>query len=208
MFSTWGNQASPLAIRMGSHVQLTLSHRLFRAWHSELHFSNVAAIWCIAFLVRGRGPCKTKCNIFLQTMYLAFTKWELFRVVCNIGYQGKEVFESLRCFLGLVIIACWVWRSQKETRSTKSLLSSHSTHSFLPVAALVLGSLGCSGLGVKLLHQTRVSSTGRLTEWLLSSCPAILQKTHSGPLWRAVMKSMAWYPSAFDSASKESYMIE
>lgn len=36
-----GNQASPLAIRMGSHVQLTFSQHLFKAWHSELHVSHI-----------------------------------------------------------------------------------------------------------------------------------------------------------------------
>lgn len=85
---------------------------------------------------------------------------------------------------------------------------SHGSQSSLSVSALVRGSLGCSGLSGKLLHQIRVSSTGCLTVWLLQSCPAILQKTHSQPLWRALMKSMAWAPAAFDSVSKESYMIE
>lgn len=37
--------------------------------------------------------------------------------------------------------------------------------------SLVLGSLGCSGLSGKLLHQTGVSSSGSLAGWLLQKLP-------------------------------------
>lgn len=117
--------------------------------------------------------------------------------LCKIKAVQSGIFWGVKCFMGLLIIACLTLKIPKRHKVHQVITPSHSRHSrhsSLSVSALVLGSLGCSGLSGKLLHQIRVSSTGCLTVWLLQSCPAILQKTHSQSLWGALMKSMAWAP--------------
>lgn len=111
-------------------------------------------------------------------------KTKAVKLSCQSSISEPEVFwgVSYHCLLSLMI-------SKREMKSTKK---PHSRQSCLTVSALVLGSLVCSGLSGKLFHQTRVSSTGCMAVWLLQGCPATLQKTHSQPLWRALMKSMAW----------------
>lgn len=159
--------------------------------------------WCIGFLVGDKGRCAGVQNAtsYSQT-HSARAKWKLFKLafseVWKIICQVKEAFLSRRCFFWGVGYHCSLSleipkRDKVHQVITPPLPLPHSRHS-LSVSALVLGSLGCSGLSGKLLHQTRVSSTGCLTVWLLQSCPAILQKPQSQPLWRALMKSMAWAP--------------
>ncbi len=108
---------------------------------------------------------------------------------CKISKPGVFYGFGYHCLLSLKIP-----KRDEVHQVITSLTLSHSRRSSLSVSALVLGSLGCSSLSGKLLHQTTVSSTGCLTVWLLQSCPATLQKTHSQPLWRALMKSTAWAP--------------
>lgn len=156
--------------------------------------------WCIEFPLWDKGWCSAKRNS-LFTNHLAFAKWKPFKLefseVWKICCQAKAAFLSLRCFWGVgyhCLLSLKILKRGKVRQVITPLTQSHSRYSSLSVSALVLGSLGCSGLSGKLLHQTRVSSTGCLTVWLLQSCPAILQKIHSQPLWRALMKSMAWAP--------------
>ena len=201
-----GNQASPLAIRTGRHVQLTLSRRLLRARHSRAsHLKRRCRLsWCIGFLAGGQRPLSwsTKCNILFTNPFslrkMKAVQTGIFwgvknRLPSESGISEPEVVFLLgvgyHCSLSLEIPK----RDKVHQVITPPLSLPHSRHS-LSVSALVLGSLGCSGLTGKLLHQTRVSSAGCLTVWLLQSCPAILQKPRSQPLWRALMKSMAWAP--------------
>lgn len=93
--------------------------------------------------------------------YLVCAKWKLESGICRvrkISCQVKIVFWSPRCFFFLVITEDP--RERKSPPSHYPLTLSHSRHSSLPVSALGLGSLSCSGLSGKLLHQTRVSSPG------------------------------------------------
>lgn len=77
-------------------------------------------------------------------------------------------------------------------------------HQVITPLALVLGSLGCSGLGGKLLHQTRVSSTGCLTGWLPCNTS---KESHSAFLENSNEKH-TMSPAALASASEKSYVIE
>lgn len=189
------NQATPLAIRMVSHVQLIFAQHLLK--YDTVSFT-CHTLLSFQLMSRDKGVLRLvmKCNIqfinHLACVKQMLYKWA-FSEVWKICCQVWEAFFSLRSVWEVVIIACWVWISQRNMKSTKPTLS-HYGRSSLSVSALVLGSLGCSGFSEKLFHQTWVSSTGSLTVWLLQSCPATLQKAHSLPLWGALKKSMAWAP--------------
>lgn len=104
--------------------------------------------------------------------------------------QVKIAFGARGAFFCLVIT-----EDPKERRSPPShypLTLSHSRHSSLPVSALGLGSLSRSGLSGKLLHQTRVSSPGCHLTVRFSRAALQHFKRLGRPLWRALMKSVAW----------------